>query len=131
MSDELLPNSSLRAGTLDLDGYPLASADVVSGAPRTSIRTLLANSALEVGVWEITPGVVTDTEVDEVFVVLSGSAIVEFEDGGGMLHLSAGSTGRFDAGTRTRWTVTDTLRKVYVTGTKPDTEPRRSNQETA
>ncbi len=33
------------------------------------------------GVRQITPGVVTDTEADEMFVVLSGSATIEVEGG--------------------------------------------------
>ena len=41
------------------------------------IRFLLVVVAgAAVGVWEMTPGVATDVEEDEVFVVLSGSASI-------------------------------------------------------
>ena len=36
-----------------------------------------AEELAEVGIWELTAGVVTDTEVAEVFVVISGSATIE------------------------------------------------------
>jgi uncharacterized cupin superfamily protein len=67
----------------------------------------------EVGVWELTPGTVTDVEADEVFVVLSGHGILTFEDGSS-LGLRAGTVVRLVAGDRTRWEITETLRKVYL-----------------
>jgi hypothetical protein len=33
------------------------------------------------GIWEITPGVVTDTEADEIFVVKSGRATIKIDGG--------------------------------------------------
>jgi uncharacterized cupin superfamily protein len=66
------------------------------------------------GVWEMTPGVMSDVESDEVFVVLSGSATVEFDDEGETLHIEAGDVVRLAAGARTVWSVTETLRKVYL-----------------
>ena len=87
---------------------------VERGEPRMGAIEWSRVGGAEVGLWEITPGAVTDTEVDELFVVLRGHATVELLDGGDPLVLTAGSVGRFEAGTRTRWTVTETLRKVYV-----------------
>lgn len=69
---------------------------------------------LAVGIWEMTPGVMRDVESDEVFVVLSGSAAVEFEDGTAPLLLGSGDVVQLAAGTRTVWRVTETLRKVYL-----------------
>ena len=69
----------------------------------------------EIGVWEMTPGAMTDVEVDEVFVVLSGAATVEFDRARAAAHRArAGSVVRLTAGMRTTWTVHETLRKVYV-----------------
>ena len=59
---------------------PLAPDTVLQGAPRAGSRALAAVSGVEVGVWEMSPGTATDVEVDEVFVVLSGSATVAFDD---------------------------------------------------
>jgi len=100
--------------TSPLDLTTLDEADVVSGAPATGHRALTTVGGVEVGVWEMTPGTATDVEADEVFVVLSGSATVDFSDGTS-LELGPGSTVRLHAGEQTRWTVRETLRKVYLT----------------
>ena len=67
----------------------------------------------EVGLWEMAPGTDHDTEVDEVFVVLAGRGTVAFGDGE-IIELAPGVAVRLRAGERTTWTVTETLRKVYV-----------------
>lgn len=61
----------------------------------------------------MTPGTATDTEAEEVFVVLSGKARIVFLDDGSTLDVAAGDVVRLRAGQRTSWTVTETLRKVY------------------
>ena len=58
-------------------------------------------------------GTARDTEVDEVFVVLSGAGTVTFEDGE-RLELGPGTAVRLRAGERTTWVVTHRLRKVWV-----------------
>jgi uncharacterized cupin superfamily protein len=68
----------------------------------------------EYGVWEMTPGAMSDVEVDELFIVIAGHAVVELESDGTRIELSPGSVGRLAAGARTVWTVTETLRKIYV-----------------
>ncbi|MCB0864069.1 MAG: cupin domain-containing protein, partial [Solirubrobacterales bacterium] len=64
------------------------------------------------GLWQLTPGTVTDTEVDESFLVLSGRGQVIFEDGSRIL-LEPGVTHRFSGGEKTTWTVEKTILKVY------------------
>jgi uncharacterized cupin superfamily protein len=66
------------------------------------------------GVWTITAGVSTDVEVDEVSVILSGRGSVEDLDTGAVVHLTAGTVLRLAAGVRTRWTIAEPIRKVYV-----------------
>jgi uncharacterized cupin superfamily protein len=56
-----------------------------------------------------------DVEAEELFVVLSGAATVEFDDDSPALALGAGDVVRLTKGARTVWTVTETLRKVYLT----------------
>lgn len=114
MTENLTPNSVVSAVALDLRSDPHEPGAVVSGAPDASLADLFTTSTAGVGVWQIEPGVVTATEADELFVVLEGAAVVEFEDDDRILRLSRGSVGRFAAGSRTRWTVTETLKKVYV-----------------
>jgi hypothetical protein len=108
------PNTSVRASALDLDPQPVPPDQTVGGRPRTGVHTLTEFGGLEVGVWEMTPGVMSDVESDEVFIVLSGSATVEFADDAPTLHIAAGDVVRLAAGAQTVWTVTETLRKVYL-----------------
>ena len=68
-----------------------------------------------VGVWEHSPGVSTDVEADEVFVVLAGSGVLSFDAPAlPPVTLAAGVIVRLTEGMRTTWTVTETLRKVYI-----------------
>ncbi|KYH43802.1 cupin [Branchiibius sp. NY16-3462-2] len=92
---------------------PLEADDVVEGSPLAGSVALTTLGDNEVGVWEMTPGVCTDVETDEVFVVLSGSASVRFEDGT-TLELHPGSVVRLYDGEHTTWTVRETLRKIYL-----------------
>jgi uncharacterized cupin superfamily protein len=101
--------------SIDLSDLPLAPDDVRDGDPKAGSTTLVEALGVEVGVWELTAGTVTDTEVDEVFVVLAGAGSVTFEDGE-TLELRPGVVVRLRAGERTSWTITETLRKVWVAG---------------
>jgi uncharacterized protein len=98
----------------ELEPGVLEPAQIVEGAPRVSERVLWAShdGRVIVGVWEITPGVVTDVEADEVFTVLHGRATVEVEDGP-TLALGPGVIGALRAGDRTVWRVQETLRKTF------------------
>ena len=100
-------------GPIDLAAVPTPS--VVHGRPRAGARPLASVAGAEVGVWELTAGTLTDVEVDEVFVVLSGSGTVSFDDGE-VLDLQPGVAVHLRAGDRTTWTVQVPLRKVYVAG---------------
>ncbi|MDV3127648.1 cupin domain-containing protein [Mycobacterium sp. 21AC1] len=111
----MTPNTVVHAAALDLKHEPVPADQSVGGAPSTGAVALDDFGGLEIGVWEMTPGVMTDVEADEVFVVLSGSASVEFADGSPMLRLGPGDVVRLIAGSSTVWTVTETLRKVYLT----------------
>jgi uncharacterized cupin superfamily protein len=112
--DPVKPNSVVHAAAIDLDHERVPTDQALSGQPRTGVHTLTEFGGLEVGVWEMTPGVMSDVESDEVFVVLSGSATVEFADEGETLHIGAGDVVQLAAGARTVWSVTETLRKVYL-----------------
>ncbi|PWJ25593.1 hypothetical protein ATK17_1724 [Branchiibius hedensis] len=92
---------------------PLPADQVLQGSPLAGTVPLTTVADTEVGVWEMTPGVCTDVETDEVFVVLSGSATVQFEDGTAV-ELGPGSVVRLYEGEHTTWTVRETLRKIYL-----------------
>ncbi|TNC47081.1 cupin domain-containing protein [Mumia zhuanghuii] len=104
---------SAATGTHPLEPGTLDPTDVVDGSPSTASTELAALDGASVGLWEITAGTVRDTEIDEVFVVLSGDATVRFEDGSA-LELGPGVAVRLYAGDRTVWEVRETLRKVYL-----------------
>ncbi|WP_350347843.1 cupin domain-containing protein [Agromyces sp. G08B096] len=115
----LVSGMATDASTLPLAHEPVPADQVVAGAPTTGSAVLDAGAAEaaapEIGVWEMTPGTMRDVEADEVFVVLSGDATVEFTDPPGPpVELGPGSVLRLDAGMRTVWTVRGTLRKVYL-----------------
>lgn len=97
---------------LGLEPLPLDPTDVLDGTPSTRSAVLDTVGVAEIGVWEITSGTVEDVEVDEVFVVLSGRAVLEVDDT--TIELVPGVAVRLHAGDRTVWTVTETLRKLYV-----------------
>lgn len=103
------------AFTVSLDHLPVPSDEVVAGTPTTGAAAWAELGGVEVGLWEITSGTVRDTEVDEVFVVLTGEGTVTFEDGSAVT-LGPGVVVRLHAGERTRWEIRTTLRKVYVAG---------------
>ncbi|MFT4229949.1 MAG: cupin domain-containing protein [Microbacterium sp.] len=108
----LAPGEAVPATSVALEREPLPAAQVVSGAPATGFVELTDT----VGVWEHTPGVSTDVEVDEVFVVLSGSGVLTFDEPAlPPVALGPGVVVRLVDGMRTTWTVHETLRKAYVT----------------
>jgi uncharacterized cupin superfamily protein len=94
---------------------PFEADQVVAGAPTSGWLPLGTIDGVEVGVWEMTPGVVTDTEADEIFCILGGAGTVEFLDPPAEpLTLRPGTLVRLQDGWRTRWNVTETLRKIAV-----------------
>jgi len=113
-SDVLLANHCRDAASMQLTYQDLPAQQTVAGAPRVGSAVLGQLGACTIGVWEISPSVSTDIEADEFFIVLSGAATVSFTDGAAPLHLRAGSVGHFQAGAATTWSVSQTLRKVYI-----------------
>lgn len=118
----LLPegrNDVVRGITADVALAPVPASDVVSGSPAQGTLALGGIAGAALGIWELRGGTVTDTEVDEFFVVLSGGAKIELLGGPGVeagtvVEVAAGDTMRLVAGTQTRWTVDDHIRKVYI-----------------
>ena len=112
MSD-LDPGTVVAALAVDVPLTPPAAAQIIAGAPQTGSLDL--DEDLGIGVWEMTPGAMSDIEVDEVFVVIAGDATVEFIDPAlPTIELRAGAVVALTAGMRTIWTVRETLRKIYL-----------------
>jgi len=100
--------------SVPLEPAPLDPAQVLEGDPEVSeaVVWISADGTHARGVWQITPGVVADVEVDELFVVVSGRATIEVE-GGPTLELGPGDACVLEPGARTTWRVHETLRKVF------------------
>ena len=109
MLDDL---TKAAAAQLVLPLVDVPAAQRIAGTPRTGAVKLGNFGGLALGVWEMTPGTMRDVEIDEVFIVISGAGTVAFEDGA-VMTLAPGDVARLQAGQRTVWTVTETLRKVY------------------
>ena len=116
----LEPFEPVAASALDLEHESVSGDARAEGSPQTGSAELLDVSEASLGVWEMTVGGMFDTEVDEVFVVISGSARIALLDEDGnesnVIEVEPGSICRLTAGMRTRWDVSHTLRKFYVVG---------------
>src|SRR4051812_47890747 len=56
--------------------------EVIWGAPVARTAPILSTpGAVEVGLWELRDGAARDVEVDEVFIVLDGRALLTVNDG--------------------------------------------------
>lgn len=120
MTDQLAPgaNAAVSVPKLEVPLEAVPADEVVSGTPTQGIVELGSIGTAELGVWELRDGQVTDTEAEEIFIVVSGGADITFLDGpqaGETVTVSAGDAMRLVAGTKTRWSVPDHIRKVYVT----------------
>jgi uncharacterized cupin superfamily protein len=100
--------------TLSHDAVP--GEQVVAGNPRTGSVVLGEWGGKELGVWEMTPGEMTDVEADELCVILSGSGIVRRVIGGQSVDqpLVPGAVFALLDGEETLWVVHETVRKVYL-----------------
>ncbi|MGZ0711833.1 cupin domain-containing protein (plasmid) [Coraliomargarita sp. W4R53] len=103
------------AAALALEHEPVPAEQVVAGSPTTASVALDESDAVEIGVWEMSVGAMSDVEADEYYIVLSGSCTVAFTDPAlASIELKPGSVGKLSAGMHTIWTVHETLRKIYI-----------------
>ena len=86
---------------------------VTAGASTGGVR-LASIEGIEVGVWEHSTGISTDTEASEVFVVTNGRGRVTCEEGG-VMEVAPGVIAFLQHGSRTRWDISEPLRNVWIT----------------
>ncbi|MEV0580141.1 cupin domain-containing protein [Streptomyces sp. NPDC050392] len=112
--DQASASFSVHIPDAVLEPEPLDPGQIVAGDPEVTGKVLWesADGKQLRGIWQITPGVVTDTEANELFVVVSGRATVAVE-GGATLEIGPGDACVLREGDRTTWTVHETLRKAY------------------
>ncbi len=101
-----------RGAIVPLEPVPAEMIDY--GTPRQGSVPLGNLGQVEAGIWELRDGAVLDTEVDELFVVISGGATIKLLDEGRSVDVKTGDVMRLTAGTRTRWIVKDHIRKIYL-----------------
>lgn len=106
-----LVSPDVTAHPLSLDAVDPALVD--EGNPRSGVADLGSIAEVGVGIWELTEGISRDLEADELFVVLCGAGTLVFDDGE-RIELRPGVAVRLHEGDRTTWTITQTLRKIWV-----------------
>ncbi len=108
---------ALEIPASDLAQKPLGqpSAEPLTGEILTRAQVFLDNETVTAGTWECEPGASRweFTTRGEVIYVLKGRMIVH-EDGGEPVELTEGSSCIFPIGWKGKWTVIETLRKVFV-----------------
>jgi uncharacterized cupin superfamily protein len=88
------------------------------GEPSTAAKRLGEIFGVEIGLWEMSQGAMSDVEAEELFVVLSGSATVQVHATNGFeaaeLRLMPGTVCHLSEGMHTTWTLHEPLRKMYL-----------------
>ena len=97
-----------------LEPEAIEAGQIVSGTPESFALTLgeTPGTGESCGLWQITPGVVRDTEVQERSLVFAGRGRVDFEDGR-TIELAPGVALSFEGGEKTVWTIEETVFKAY------------------
>jgi hypothetical protein len=111
----LEPGAVEHAADVVLEHAPVSPEQTLEGAPTGGEVALGEVAGVEIGVWECTAGTSTDIEVDEVSVVIAGRARIDFVSPAlPSIEVTPGGVFGLEAGMKTVWTVTETLRKIYV-----------------
>lgn len=105
------------------DRTGLGSADGTVGSPEpttTAFAELGTIAGAEYGLWEMSAGAMRDVEGDEVFLVISGTGRVEFDEPQRTgIALAPGVLVRLEAGMKTRWYIDEVpLRKLFIAPTE-------------
>ncbi len=104
---------------LDLQHRAVVKEQNGGDDPTTGSVAFGAIGRADFGVWEMSTGTMYDVEAEEIFVVTAGRGTVVIETFNGApetsVELFPGSLMRLSEGMKTTWTVTETLRKVYIT----------------
>ena len=96
---------------------------MLDGDPHALVRELYGEGAGQSGLWEVTPGafVAENDGFAEYMHILEGRGTV-LSDDGSTLELRPGVKFIARSGWRGRWVVTETIRKIYVIWTEPQSD---------
>lgn len=112
----LSPRMVSKALLETLEYEPVEPEKVLAGSPTTGYKELGTWKGVEVGIWEMTPGSMQDSEVEEIFIVIAGEATLTRTINGEevTVELSPGVVCHLEAGEQNRWDVRVALRKIYI-----------------
>lgn len=104
-----------QALDLTITTVPVSADQVVSGHPETGVAEWKSWNGLEVGVWDMTPGVMSDIESDEICIIIDGAGFVERTINGATIQqaLEPGAIFHLREGEKTLWHVSRKVRKIY------------------
>jgi uncharacterized cupin superfamily protein len=111
-----LPAVSLAGDLLELELASIGRrATATAGDPQESVRELYADGTVQIGLWECTPGQFGTAKdgVSETSHILAGAATLRGDDGA-VAEVRAGDVVTTPDGWRGSWTVTATMRKLYI-----------------
>lgn len=124
--------SSVDIAAVDLLHEAVPAEQDGGDAPSTGSLEFGTLAGACIGVWEMSAGTMRDIEAEELFVVTAGRGSVLIEAFGdrkeNRVELFPGSLMRLSEGMKTTWTITETLRKVYIT--VQDTEVDTRSEDT-
>ncbi|WP_246475964.1 cupin domain-containing protein [Brevibacterium renqingii] len=115
---------------IDTRGFPLdhepiedwqaidaaASAGEADDATTTAFADLGTIAGADYGLWEMSAGAMRDVEGEEVFLVVSGTGRIEFDEPTRAdIALAPGTLVRLEDGMKTRWFIDEApLRKLFI-----------------
>ena len=109
-----MKNDLFSIPDLPLEPYPVDPARLGEGTQLHYNIHWKRDDGSEIrGVWQMSPGVLTDVKGDEMFIVYEGRATLEFADGR-VWEIGPGSVGIMVPGDVITWTVHETVRKAFT-----------------
>lgn len=105
---------------IDTHAFPLDHEPVEDWQRMEPTTTAFAElgtiAGAEYGLWEMSAGAMRDIEGEEVFLVISGTGRIEFDEPArSPVDLSPGVLVRLEGGMKTRWYVDEApLRKLFI-----------------
>lgn len=105
-------------GSVDLTSIPATEVyeltNVFEGDPRSHYVDVATVGDTTLGVWEVSEGSFSSSDLDEAFVVLSGAGTLTFVATGAVVTLGPGVLVRVTPETSIEWEITSPIRKLYI-----------------
>jgi uncharacterized protein len=89
-------------------------SNVFEGDPQSHYVDVATVGDTTLGVWQVTEGSFSSSDLDEAFVVLSGAGTLTFVATGTVVTLAPGVLVRVTPETAIEWEVTSPIRKLYI-----------------